>query len=209
MFAPFYTQHKALSSIVEWHAFLDGCFRHREIDAKSFLQGNSLVKSSDWLKSRTLSYTFPGIYCPFLASGFARDPFSFRNFLAFLTKCSETSNSWHILLMNHFSGVIVSISTCFLFVANFHFSLIAFIILSVSMHFWHVSFLSFIWQNLFLVKIICSCQVSNAFYETFNFFLVRVTIWDKVFKNEPSKICGRRSLKNLKRYGLYTKQDLD
>ena len=29
-----------------------------------------------------------------------------------------------------------------------------------------------------------------------------ITIWDKVLKNEPSKICGRQSLKNLKEYGL-------
>ena len=29
-------------------------------------------------------------------------------------------------------------------------------------------------------------------------------IWDKVFKNGPSKICGRQPLKNLKRYGLLT-----
>ena len=27
-------------------------------------------------------------------------------------------------------------------------------------------------------------------------------IWDNVFKNGPSKICGRQSLKNLKRSGL-------
>ena len=27
-------------------------------------------------------------------------------------------------------------------------------------------------------------------------------IWDKVFKNGPSKICGRQPLKNLKGYGL-------
>ena len=27
-------------------------------------------------------------------------------------------------------------------------------------------------------------------------------LWDKVFKNGPSKICGRQPLKNLKRYGL-------
>ena len=27
-------------------------------------------------------------------------------------------------------------------------------------------------------------------------------IWDKVFKNRPSKICGRQPLKNLKGYGL-------
>ena len=27
-------------------------------------------------------------------------------------------------------------------------------------------------------------------------------MWDKVFKNGPSKICGRQPLKNLKGYGL-------
>ena len=27
-------------------------------------------------------------------------------------------------------------------------------------------------------------------------------IWNKVFKNGPSKICGRQLLKNLKGYGL-------
>ena len=27
-------------------------------------------------------------------------------------------------------------------------------------------------------------------------------IWDKVFENGPSKICGRQPLKNLKGYGL-------
>ena len=27
-------------------------------------------------------------------------------------------------------------------------------------------------------------------------------VWVKVFKNEPSKICGRQPLKNLKWYGL-------
>ena len=27
-------------------------------------------------------------------------------------------------------------------------------------------------------------------------------IWDKVFRNEPSKICGRQPLKYLKGYGL-------
>ena len=26
--------------------------------------------------------------------------------------------------------------------------------------------------------------------------------WDKVFKNRPSKICGRQPLKNFKEYGL-------
>ena len=28
------------------------------------------------------------------------------------------------------------------------------------------------------------------------------TLWDKVFKNGPSEICGRQPLKNLKGYGL-------
>ena len=27
-------------------------------------------------------------------------------------------------------------------------------------------------------------------------------IWDKVFKNGPSKVCGRQRLKDLKGYGL-------
>ena len=27
-------------------------------------------------------------------------------------------------------------------------------------------------------------------------------VWDKAFKNGPSKICGRQPLKNLKGYGL-------
>ena len=30
-----------------------------------------------------------------------------------------------------------------------------------------------------------------------NQFLIKQIIWDKVFKNEPSKICGRRPLKNF------------
>ena len=29
-----------------------------------------------------------------------------------------------------------------------------------------------------------------------------VFIWDKVFKNGPSKICGTQSFKNVKGYGL-------
>ena len=33
------------------------------------------------------------------------------------------------------------------------------------------------------------------------YFLHRI-IWDKVFKNELSKICGTQPLKNLERYGL-------
>ena len=32
--------------------------------------------------------------------------------------------------------------------------------------------------------------------------LISIVIWNKVFKNGPSEICGRQSLKNLKRYGL-------
>ena len=31
---------------------------------------------------------------------------------------------------------------------------------------------------------------------------LNIIIWDKVFKNGPSKICGRQPLKNLKGYGL-------
>ena len=31
---------------------------------------------------------------------------------------------------------------------------------------------------------------------------LKIYIWDKVFKNGPSKICGRQPLKNLKEYGL-------
>ena len=29
-----------------------------------------------------------------------------------------------------------------------------------------------------------------------------MSIWDKVFKNGPSNICGTQALKNLKEYGL-------
>ena len=31
---------------------------------------------------------------------------------------------------------------------------------------------------------------------------IQSRIWDRVFKNEPSKICGRQHLKDLKVYGL-------
>ena len=31
---------------------------------------------------------------------------------------------------------------------------------------------------------------------------IKIDKWDKVFKNGPSKICGRQPLKNLKEYGL-------
>ena len=37
--------------------------------------------------------------------------------------------------------------------------------------------------------------------------LKTVNIWDKVFKNGPSQICGRQSLKNLKGYGLLNKRN--
>ena len=30
----------------------------------------------------------------------------------------------------------------------------------------------------------------------------KIIIWDKVFKSGPSKVCGRKPLKNLKGYGL-------
>ena len=33
-------------------------------------------------------------------------------------------------------------------------------------------------------------------------------IWDNVFKNEPSKICGRQPLKKLKWYGLFNQMFL-
>ena len=36
----------------------------------------------------------------------------------------------------------------------------------------------------------------------FYFGSFRLLIWDKVFKNGPSKICERQPLKNLKGYGL-------
>ena len=32
--------------------------------------------------------------------------------------------------------------------------------------------------------------------------MIAQDIWDKVFENGPSKICGRQFLKNLKGYGL-------
>ena len=36
----------------------------------------------------------------------------------------------------------------------------------------------------------------------FYFGSFHLLIWDKVFKNGPSKICERQPLKNLKEYGL-------
>ena len=35
-----------------------------------------------------------------------------------------------------------------------------------------------------------------------NFGVIVPCIWDKVFKNEPSRICERQPLKNVKEYGL-------
>ena len=32
-------------------------------------------------------------------------------------------------------------------------------------------------------------------------------IWVKVFKNGPSKVCGRSALKNLELYGLHIEYD--
>ena len=34
------------------------------------------------------------------------------------------------------------------------------------------------------------------------YIFLKSDIWVKVFKNRPSKICGRQPLKNLKWYGL-------
>ena len=42
----------------------------------------------------------------------------------------------------------------------------------------------------------CSKQIQNIH--------IVIHIWVKVFKNGPSKICGRQSLKNLNLYGLLT-----
>ena len=43
------------------------------------------------------------------------------------------------------------------------------------------------------------------FFKPMNIFakkLSSVLNWDKVFRNGPSKVCGRQSLKTLKGYGL-------
>ena len=42
----------------------------------------------------------------------------------------------------------------------------------------------------------------EEFFVVYPFFS---NIWDKVFKNGPSKICGRQPLKNSKGYGLLIK----
>ena len=47
-------------------------------------------------------------------------------------------------------------------------------------------------------------KVPNKSTKTPNKYLTMTNIWLKVFKNGPSKICGRQLLKNLKWYGLLT-----
>ena len=44
--------------------------------------------------------------------------------------------------------------------------------------------------------------MSNIYSGIFLQQIVNAYIWDKVFKSEPSKICGGQSLKILKGYGL-------
>ena len=44
---------------------------------------------------------------------------------------------------------------------------------------------------------ILNIHISKLFYH-----VVSIQIWDKVFKDRPSEICGRDSLKDLKWYGL-------
>ena len=39
-------------------------------------------------------------------------------------------------------------------------------------------------------------------YQTDKLKVFKKVIWDKVFKSEPSKFCGRQPLKNLKGCGL-------
>ena len=47
------------------------------------------------------------------------------------------------------------------------------------------------------------CQASLLEFFLRKYIIVNVqNVWDKVFKNEPSKLCGRQLLKNLKWYGL-------
>ena len=45
----------------------------------------------------------------------------------------------------------------------------------------------------------CFCR---AITKILKIFEVPNNIWDKVFKNGPSKICGTQPLKNLNWYGL-------
>ena len=48
-----------------------------------------------------------------------------------------------------------------------------------------------------------SSEVASSHQEAFKKKAVTWHKWDKVFKNEPSKICSKRPLKNLKGYGLH------
>ena len=48
------------------------------------------------------------------------------------------------------------------------------------------------------------CEIDKKATERQKFYLNSLIIrhkWDKVFKNGPSKTCGRQPLKNLKEYG--------
>ena len=59
----------------------------------------------------------------------------------------------------------------------------------------------YFWTNHFTVV--------NKWSDYWNFFYevwLEWSIWVKVFKNVPSKICGRQPLKNLKWYGLQADQ---
>ena len=49
---------------------------------------------------------------------------------------------------------------------------------------------------------ICSVTLTLLLIVAFWFATLISSIWDKVFKKRPSKICGRQPLKNLKGYGL-------
>ena len=50
--------------------------------------------------------------------------------------------------------------------------------------------------------VLCCFILRSVLRYTDTFPRFRVSKWDKVFKNGPSKICGRQPLKNLKVYGL-------
>ena len=52
------------------------------------------------------------------------------------------------------------------------------------------------------IKIKTNLRLLVTYCEWYHFYSEIFFIWDKVFKNGPSKICGRKSLKNLKGYGL-------
>ena len=64
------------------------------------------------------------------------------------------------------------------------FSLIVFSVINVVFLFFCVEFISVIWVF----------AMETCYQQSY--------IWDKVFKNGPSKICGRHPLKKLKGYGL-------